>query len=59
MKKQLSSVFLAVSLFTINALPAQANNGVLLSNGKASQSGITSGQWCFELPWMGIFCYDL
>ncbi len=59
MKKQLSSAFVAVSIFAINALPAQANNNLLLSTKEASQSTVTSGQWCFDLPWMGTFCYDL
>ncbi|HEY9769562.1 MAG TPA: hypothetical protein V6C71_13875 [Coleofasciculaceae cyanobacterium] len=59
MKKQLSSVLLAVSIFTLNAIPAQANNKETLSSTKNSESNINSGEWCFELPWMGLFCYEL
>ncbi len=59
MKKQLSSVLLAVSIFSLNAIPAQANNNETLSSTQNSESNINSGEWCFELPWMGFFCYEL
>ena len=49
MKKPLSTVLLAVSIFTLNALPSAAST----TNFEAPP-----GQWCFELPGMGILCYD-
>lgn len=59
MKKQLSSAILTISIFTANALPAQAFNTSILDVKETNTSVITPGQWCFELPWMGLLCYDL
>lgn len=58
MKKQISSVLLALSLFSLNSMPARASVNSLNKNA-IDKSLMASGQWCFELPWMGIFCYDL
>ncbi len=61
MDKQLSSILLATSLLTLNAVPTQAaQNNVNLNQVKAQKQLVaTPGAWCFELPWMGLFCYDL
>ena len=59
MKKQLSFLLLAINIFGFNILPAQAFNNKLVSNQTNSESIITPGQWCFEMPWMGLFCFDL
>ena len=60
MNKQISSVLLATSLFMINAAPAQAEKNVKLTDAKAQKQLVaTPGDWCFELPWMGLFCYKL
>ena len=60
MNKSLSSVLLATSLFALNVAPAQAaKKNTKLTNAKAQKQLVaTPGQWCFELPWMGLFCYD-
>ena len=58
MKKQLSCVLLATSIFALNALPVQAAKKTKISRSN-KQLVAFSGQWCFELPWMGLFCYDL
>ena len=60
MNKKISSILLATSLFVLNAAPAQAaKKNVKLTNAKAQKQLVaTAGQWCFELPWMGLFCYD-
>ena len=58
--KQISSILLATSLFAINTVPVQAAKDVELTNTKAQkQLEATPGDWCFELPWMGLFCYEL
>jgi hypothetical protein len=60
MNKQISSILLATSLFTLNAVPAQAaqKNANLNQVNAQKQLVATPGQWCFELPWMGLCCYD-
>ena len=50
MKKQLLCVLLTLSTFSLHALPA---------NAAKRQQVAPPGQWCFELPWMGLQCYDL
>ncbi|MBE9045032.1 hypothetical protein IQ255_11550 [Pleurocapsales cyanobacterium LEGE 10410] len=52
MKKQLSFLLLAINIFSFNVLPAQA-----MSN--KNDSAMSPGQWCFEMPWMGLFCFYL
>lgn len=59
MKNQLSCVLLALSIFSLNALPAQATNKGLGTKKINNYLIINSGQWCFEFPWTGLFCYDL
>ena len=61
MNKQLSSILLATSLFALNVAPAQAaKKNTKLTNAKAQKQLVaTPGDWCFELPWMGLFCYSL
>ena len=49
MKKTLFSVLLTVSILNLNVLPSQASTTKFVP---------PPGQWCFELPWMGILCYD-
>ncbi|BAZ44660.1 hypothetical protein NIES4102_16720 [Chondrocystis sp. NIES-4102] len=53
MKKQLSSSLLALSLFGFNLLPATASTNTINPNATASN------EWCIEIPWMGIFCWEL
>lgn len=56
MKQQLSLVLLTLSIFSINLLPAQAAT----KNRENSKSVIFGdGQWCVQVPSMGIFCWDL
>ena len=60
MKKQLSLALLTLSIFSFNFLPAQAATDNLENNSENSKSAIFgSGQWCVQVPWMGIFCWDL
>jgi hypothetical protein len=59
MNKQISSVLLATSLFVLNAAPAQAAEKNVNHSPATQQLTATSSEWCFELPWMGLFCYDL
>lgn len=58
MKKQLSCALLATSIFALNALPVQAAKKTKITRSN-KQLVALSGQWCFELPWMGLFCYEL
>ena len=58
MKKQLSSFLLAFTIFSLNAMPAKASTSNL-NNDATNKTLMVSGQWCFELPWMGLLCYDL
>ena len=60
MKKQLPCLLLALALFSINALPVQAAKKSEKSGSKVKkQLVVTPGEWCFELPRMGFFCYQL
>lgn len=61
MKKQLSFVLLTISVFSLNTLPART---AITENLESAQSQnefpvIGYGQWCVQLPWMGLFCWDL
>ena len=49
MKKPLFTVLLTASIFTLNTLPSGAST---------TKFTPPPGQWCFELPGMGILCYD-
>ena len=59
MKKQLSCILLSLTVFSINALPVQAANKKAKSSKEKKQLVLAPGQWCFELAWMGLFCYEL
>jgi hypothetical protein len=58
MKKQLSASLLAISIFGLNVLPATAATNKD-NQTKSSSTAIANGQWCVEIPWMGLFCWDL
>lgn len=58
MKNQFSYLFLAFTIFSLNALPAQAAKKTTQDNTK-KQLASTSTEWCFELPQMGLFCFEL
>ena len=58
MKKQIACIILASTLFAIDSLPVQAAKKKEKSNSKAKkQLVVAPGEWCFELPQMGLFCY--
>lgn len=59
MKKSLSYVLLALTVFSLNALPAHAAKKKQESKKIKKQLVLAPGQWCFELPHMGLFCYEL
>jgi len=59
MKKSLPCMFLALTIFSLNALPAQAIQQEKQSIKDQKELAQQPGQFCFELPLMGIFCYDL
>ncbi|PSB12383.1 hypothetical protein C7B62_01865 [Pleurocapsa sp. CCALA 161] len=59
MKNQLSYILLALTIFSLNTLPAQASQKTNNDSQAKKQSVVTSNQWCFELPQMGLFCYEL
>ena len=61
MNQQISSLLIATSLFALNVAPAQAaKEDVKLTDAKAQKQLVAApGDWCFELPWMGLFCYEL
>jgi hypothetical protein len=59
MKKQTSYILLALTIFSLNALPAQASKKTTKVNKDKKHQVVTSDEWCFELPQMGLFCYDL
>ena len=59
MKKQLFCLTLALTLFTIDSLPVEAAKKKGKSNKRAKKQLVVSpGEWCFELPQMGFFCYQ-
>jgi hypothetical protein len=59
MKKQTSCILLALTIFSLNALPASASKKTTKTNKDKKHEVVTSDEWCFELPQMGLFCYDL
>lgn len=59
MKNRLSYILLALTIFSLNALPVQASSKTTKDSQAKKQSVLTSNQWCFELPQMGLFCYEL
>jgi hypothetical protein len=59
MKNQLSYLLLALTIFSLNTLPAQAAKKTSKNSKAKKQLVLTSDQWCFELPQMGLFCYEL
>ncbi|MEL6931036.1 MAG: hypothetical protein AAFO95_20810 [Cyanobacteria bacterium J06600_6] len=59
MNKQLPCLFLAFALFSLNVSPVQAANRKKKTNRRVKkQLVITPGEWCFQLPKMGLFCYQ-
>lgn len=62
MKKSLSCLLLASVIFSLNAAPAHAakrEKRRVATNKSFSIIVPEPGRWCFKLPHMGIFCYDL
>jgi hypothetical protein len=63
MKKQLSFALLIFSIFSLNMLPGQAATSNLeseqLETNQNEATLVADVQWCVELPWMGLFCWDL
>jgi hypothetical protein len=59
MKNQLSYLLLALTIFSLNTLPAQAAKKTTKDSKAKKQLVLTPEQWCFELPQMGLFCYEL
>ncbi|MEN9870020.1 MAG: hypothetical protein RLZZ171_1003 [Cyanobacteriota bacterium] len=59
MKNQLSYLLFALTIFSLNILPAQAAKKTTKDSKAKKQLVLTSEQWCFELPQMGLFCYEL
>ena len=57
MKKQLFSVLLAVSIFTLNALPVGAFDRLSLAEG--NNTVMLRGRWCFKFIELGLLCVDL
>lgn len=57
MKKQLSSILLAVSIFTLNALPVRAFDNIGWTEG--SDTVMLRGRWCFKFIELGLLCVDL
>ncbi|MCC0175383.1 hypothetical protein I4641_00110 [Waterburya agarophytonicola K14] len=61
MKKHLSLALLTLNILTLNILPGQAATNSVESDAASEISEstvVTDGNWCVQLPWMGIFCYD-
>lgn len=59
MKNQLSYLLFALTIFSLNILPVQAAKKTTKDSKAKKQLVLTSEQWCFELPQMGLFCYEL
>ena len=61
MRKQLSFALITVSIFSLNVLPAKAFGTINLKNhnAQAKFTEVANGQWCVEIPYMGVFCWDL
>ncbi|WP_319421068.1 hypothetical protein [Pleurocapsa sp. FMAR1] len=61
MKKQLSFALLTVSIFSLNILPVKAIGiaDLEISDAQAEFGALANGQWCVEIPYMGVFCWDL
>ena len=57
--KKLPCILLALSIFSLNALPVNATKKKVKTNKVKKQLVAPPGQWCFELPWMGLHCYKL
>lgn len=65
MKKQLSLALLTLNIFGLNALPARATeiqvSQTSINNTESIESKeyafFTDGEWCVELPWMGLICW--
>ncbi|MEY2831645.1 MAG: hypothetical protein RLZZ574_903, partial [Cyanobacteriota bacterium] len=54
MKNQLSYLLFALTIFSLNILPAQAAKKTTKDSKAKKQLVLTSEQWCFELPQMGL-----
>jgi len=60
MNKQFTCLLLALTLLSANISPVQAAKKKNKSNHSAKkQLVVRPGEWCFELPRMGFFCYQL
>lgn len=63
MKKQLSLAILTLSILGLNILPGQATISSVesepLEENQDEATLVGDAQWCVELPWMGLFCWDL
>lgn len=63
MKKQLSLAILTLSILGLNILPGQATISIVeserLEENQDEAILVGDDQWCVELPWMGLFCWDL
>ena len=66
MKQKLSVTVLALSIFNCNILPVQADTSSLESIDNLESIDVQSeatvmgdGQWCVEIPWMGLWCWYL
>ena len=60
MKKQLSLTLLTLSIFSLNIVPTKAATENPKNSATSTESAVlNNGQWCVELPWMGLFCWDL
>ena len=59
MKNQLSLLLVALSIFSLNSLPTHAASKTAQVTKKAKTSlAANPGSWCFELAWMGSFCFN-
>lgn len=59
MKKHIPCILLALTIFSVNISPVQAAKKKTKVSRKAKkQLVVTPGEWCFELPQMGFFCYQ-
>ena len=58
MKNQLSFLLIALSIFSLNSLPVHAASKTKVTTRAKASLAVTPGSWCFELAWMGSFCFD-
>ena len=58
MKKQLSLALLTLSIFSLNTLPAKAINNNVVGHSLSKLNVFSTGQWCMELHWTGLICWN-